>query len=113
MGAYEWNPTVGTEEHNTSILPDAALRLKIFPNPFSSGTTVSVENKKPSRVKLSVYNSSGLLVKVLQEGVQLTGVSRTLWDGSGDNGRPLPPGIYTVVLNIDGKERQSAKVIKE
>jgi flagellar hook assembly protein FlgD len=53
------------------------------------------------------------LVKVLQEGVQLTGVSRTLWDGSGDNGRPLPPGIYTVVLNIDGKERQSAKVIKE
>jgi hypothetical protein len=34
------------------------------------------------------------------------------WDGTGQNGQMLPAGIYFIRLTIDGKERETVKVVK-
>ena len=113
MGAYEWNPTVGTGEHRISNTEHRTPNLKVFPNPFSTTTYIAAQWKESSIVNIEVYNNAGLLVKTLQSGKQLPGSCQIPWNGTDNTGNYLPTGVYVVVLRIDGKEVESVKVVRE
>lgn len=51
--------------------------------------------KDVSKVQISVYNSSGDLVKAVEMGQQTSGEQSYVWDGTDGNGNPLPEGQYT------------------
>ena len=114
MGAYEYGPWVGVPEPPNSKfqIPNSKL-LCVNPNPFIFGTYISYELKSAGRLNISIFNSSGMLVKTLVNfngGTEEKG--EIYWDGAGPGGTALPAGIYFVRLTIDGKETVTVKVVK-
>ncbi|MFA5417363.1 MAG: right-handed parallel beta-helix repeat-containing protein [Bacteroidales bacterium] len=112
MGAYEWNPTVGINEFRL-VTPEKEKLLKVAPNPFATSTKVMVKTTVSGKVKLEVYNNSGQRVRVLMDGTYLPGTSIVNWEGEDEYNRPLPSGIYHLVLVVDGKEKEEIGVIKQ
>jgi len=109
MGAYEWNPTVGT---NQTIIAEKEKALMVAPNPFSTSTRIMVKTITASKMKLEVYNNSGQRIKVLMDGTSIAGISIISWNGEDAYNRPLPSGIYHVVLVVDEKEVEEVGVVK-
>ncbi|MBP6871049.1 MAG: T9SS type A sorting domain-containing protein [Bacteroidales bacterium] len=114
MGAYEYGPWVNVPSAPGSRfqVPGSKL-LNVNPNPFTFGTYISYELKSAGRLNISIFNSSGMLVKTLvnfKGGTEETG--EIYWDGAGPGGTALPAGIYFVRLTIDGKETETVKVVK-
>jgi flagellar hook assembly protein FlgD len=105
---------VGTEEqHPTPNAEHPTPNLQVYPNPFSTQTTISAKWNKSARVNIEIYNAAGLLVKTLQQGKQLPGSCKIPWNGTDNSGNILPAGIYYIVLRIENKETESVKVIKQ
>jgi len=46
------------------------------------------------------------------EGTSIAGISIISWNGEDAYNRPLPSGIYHVVLVVDGKEVEEVGVVK-
>ena len=51
-----------------------------------------------SKVKISVYNSSGELVKEVTLGQQTSGEKSYVWDGTDNSGNHLPEGHYQIKI---------------
>ena len=80
-------------------------RVMNFPNPFSSGTTFSVEHNRPGvpmRLEIAIYDMLGRLVRQIQQPVSGSG-SRNIqvqWSGEGASGAKLAKGIYIYHLKL-------------
>ncbi|GAB4334276.1 MAG: hypothetical protein Kow0037_12860 [Calditrichia bacterium] len=84
-----------------------------FPNPFNPTTTLSFEvapDQLNSKVVLEIYNVIGQKVKTLFNGNVEPGIYTYEWNGTDDNGRLMPGGIYYAVMNAGG-EQQVQKMI--
>jgi len=112
MGAYEWNPTVSTPEYRP-LKKQKEKHLSAAPNPFDWGTYLTAKWEKQGNVRIEVFNNGGLRVKTLKSGFTPSGESEIQWIGDDQNGNYLPPGIYHIVMYIDGKEIESLKVVKK
>jgi hypothetical protein len=76
-----------------------------FPNPFREATTVAfVVPGGPAT--LTVYDLRGAAVRRLWEGAA-AGFRQVAWDGAGDDGAPLPPGVY--LYKLEAGERTAVK----
>ncbi len=80
------------EDDNSSLHPPKIN--SIYPNPFHLKTDISFSIPKSGKVNLSVYNSKGQLVKVLVQGNFAKGEHQDFWDGTSDNGKSAPSGVY-------------------
>jgi hypothetical protein len=98
------------------------LLYQNFPNPFpapSSATTcIWFDLKTAGSVRLSVLDIRGHKVKTIipgqlsdaltagRYGRRQNGVSgcdpRSTWDGTADDGRVVPPGVYLLHMTVDG-----------
>ena len=64
---------------------------------------------------LAMVDDSGMVVHLLAEGLALQGTSSPDkesahcfdWDGIGDDGRPVPPGPYRLLLELEQADRQA------
>jgi hypothetical protein len=80
-------------------------RVMNYPNPFSSGTTFSVEHNRPGvpmRLEVTIYDILGRLVRQIQQPVSGSG-SRNIqvqWSGEGASGAKLAKGIYIYHLKL-------------
>jgi hypothetical protein len=54
------------------------------------------------QLALSVYDSTGKLVRRLAGGIPTGPVVRVTWNGSDDSGQPLPAGSYRLTMNAAG-----------
>jgi hypothetical protein len=80
-------------------------RVMNYPNPFSSGTTFSVEHNRPGvpmRLEIAIYDILGRLVRQIQQPVTGSGSRniQVLWSGEGASGAKLAKGIYIYHLKI-------------
>ena len=112
MGAYEWDPTVGTPEYRP-LKKQKEKHLKAAPNPFDWGTYITAKWEKQGNVRIEVYNNGGLRVKILKSGYTPPGQSEIQWIGDDENNNYLPAGVYHVVMYMDGKEVECLKVVKK
>ncbi len=72
------------------------------PNPFSDQTRISFEiEENDVDINLSVYNTSGQLVKSLINTRYKKGNYSLTWDGCGESGKKALPGIYFLRLKSD------------
>jgi hypothetical protein len=79
------NVTVGT----------AALELaQNAPNPFNPTTTISFVVPSSERVRLTIYDASGRLVRTLLDEVRSYGSYDVVWDGKNDLGQAVSSGVY-------------------
>ena len=77
--------------------------LQNAPNPFNASTVISF--LIPFRLtneatRLSIYNLTGQLVRVLQSDAQQAGEHRLSWDGRDDLGHQVASGVYIYRLDV-------------
>jgi hypothetical protein len=127
-GVNEWGDPVLINSSNESIeveldtatvtgayvdpVPDITMvRLyQNYPNPFNPATKIRFDIPDRSPVKLKVYDVAGRLVSTLLDGdVYEEGTWTVDWEGSNNEGRKVPSGVYFCVIEACG--RQSSRKI--
>ncbi len=79
-----------------------ATRLRSYPNPFNSKTTVCFTLAEPGPVRLAVYDAAGRHVTTLVDGECPVGDRAVEWDGRAAGGRSASAGIYFGRLDAGG-----------
>ena len=85
--------SVGVEEEK----PFPIFQFKLFqnrPNPFIGSTRISFNLPASCIISLKIYDISGRLVKIIEEGKTKAGFYTIDWEGSDENGKSLSSGIY-------------------
>ncbi len=83
---------------NENVIQNSKLKIQNYPNPFNPETQIIFYLPETGKVRLSVYNLKGQLVKILADEVLLAGENRFIWDGRNENGRKVSSGVYLVQL---------------
>ncbi len=83
--------------------PNQNLLLQNYPNPFNPETWIPYQLSKDSFVSVSIYNTTGQLVRTLSLGFQSAGFYNSperaaYWDGRNSLGERVASGIYFYTL---------------
>jgi len=90
---------------------DGALRLHgATPNPFNPRTTVAFTAARDGIVRLTLHDASGRRVRTLVDGAVTAGRNEVSWNGTDDDGRSLPSGVYFARASMDGTV-ETAKLV--
>lgn len=81
------------------------------PNPFAGTTRISYRLSEPGHVRLRVFDIAGRQVRALVDRDQGPGDYEEQWDGRGENGRALPPGLYLSRLSVGGEGRSERMIL--
>jgi len=65
-----------------------------YPNPFNPTTTINFSVPKTEKVRLTVYNELGQLVKTLVNDSYAPGTYQVTWDGTNQGGNQVSSGVY-------------------
>jgi glycosidase len=85
--------------------------LQNYPNPFNPATVISFQLPVNSRVKLSVYNTLGQIVRQLISGEMPAGRQSVVWDGRDGRGVEVASGVFVVRLEA-GRFVKTMKMVK-
>ncbi len=72
-----------------------------YPNPFNPDTTIHYDVQTDAEVALTIYNTSGQLIKTLVDEKKLTGTHTVRWDGKNQAGVSVATGVYFYQLQVD------------
>jgi hypothetical protein len=75
---------------------------RIWPSPFRALTSIRFTLGRSETITLFVHDAAGRRVATLLDGPLAAGPHEIQWNGGGDDGRRLPPGIYFVSLTGHG-----------
>jgi hypothetical protein len=73
---------------------DRVVLEQNVPNPFNPTTTISFYLPTDDRVRLSVYNSAGMLVRTIVNGQVSRGMHEEPWSGRDNRGAFVSSGVY-------------------
>jgi Ca-activated chloride channel family protein len=96
---------VGEEANGGNVLPVAFELLGNYPNPFNPSTTIRLRlnTDYDGAMEVRIYNTLGQLVRVLSIQVNGKGIYNVVWDGLGNDGRPLPSGVYLYGMELHNR----------
>jgi len=97
--------------NSSDLFAEQKSQIEIYPNPFSTETTISYQLSHPSPVRISIHNLQGQKISVLFDGRQAAGVHQVNWDGKQTDGKPLPPGMYICRFKTSSGVIQTVKMI--
>jgi hypothetical protein len=89
--------------------PTAAFLASFSPDPFSpdgdgvqDNTTLTVQTGNESQwaLRTRIYDAHGRMVRLLADAMPVYRTAQVSFDGKRDNGQTLPPGIYTVLVEL-------------
>lgn len=82
-------------------LPTEFVLKQNYPNPFNPETMIEYELPRATKVKLTIHNVLGQLVRTIIQNEQVSGTHQVCWDGKNDQGLQLPNGVYIYRLVAD------------
>lgn len=82
-----------------------------YPNPARGSTTIVFVVPEDGDVKLTIYDLRGAVVRRLWDGRAAAGGHKVTWDGTAEDGAPLPPGVYLYRLETAGRETTRKLVV--
>lgn len=90
-GVFRRDISTAVTEPPQSHLPATLVLSSNYPNPFNATTTIAYEIPAAisTPVRLTIFNSSGQVVKRLIDDFQLPGQHRVRWDGLDQKGRAV------------------------
>ena len=112
-----WAPALNiqplTKQADTSELVNRLSQN--YPNPFNPETWIPYSIAKGGQVSISIYDTSGKLIRILRLGNRKSGSyfareKAAYWDGRNDDGEKVTSGVYFCTLKI-GDFAQSRKMI--
>ncbi len=102
---------VEEDEEGENDMPGFSNSLEQnYPNPFNGTTTIAYSVADKSHIDLRIFDTSGRLVKVLENRVREAGRYEVIWNGKDESGRPVTSGVYFCRIDLD-KFSQSRKII--
>ena len=84
-----------------------------YPNPFNPSTTIAFGVPEKASVRLSVYDTSGRLVRILVQENMSAGEYRVQWDSRDHSGTAVPSGVYFYHLRAGGFSRSGKMVLMD
>jgi hypothetical protein len=84
----------GPIQVHVDAVPTAYRAYQSYPNPFNPLCTIRYDIARAGRLSLEVFNVDGSVVRTLVDAWREPGVYSEVWDGKGDDGTPLPSGVY-------------------
>ena len=99
------NTLVGVNDNNKLVLPKEYSISQNYPNPFNPSTVISYSLPSSSDVKLTIYNSLGQRIQVLENVFKSAGTYTVTFNAS-----ELPSGIYFYKIEA-GKFMQVKKMM--
>jgi uncharacterized repeat protein (TIGR02543 family) len=109
--------TAGETARSESPVQDAAPVLPVVnaflgarPNPFAGRTELHFAVASPDRVRFSIYDVTGRLVRWLVDEEMPAGEHLRSWDGRAADGSRAAGGVYFVRLQI-GSFRQTERIV--
>jgi len=90
---------------------DNLIILGNYPNPFTTGTTISFNIKEAGQTKLEIYNATGQKVRTLINGNKDAANYNIPWNGKNDEGRYVAAGVYLYKLRHGGRYTSTKKMI--
>ena len=93
--------TTSVDDSKTSSAPNGFRLEQNYPNPLtklSSTTRLTYEIDKSRSVSLKIFNLVGQQVRTLFQGNVQVGRHIVKWNGTDENGRALPNGVYLYKL---------------
>jgi hypothetical protein len=93
------------------MIPEQTTLGQIYPNPFSTVTTIPFEIKETSHIKISIINLSGQEVCTLINKPLSPGKYTIHWNGSDKSGTRVTEGIYFCRMESDSHSVQVRKIV--
>ncbi|MGE5394093.1 MAG: leucine-rich repeat protein [Candidatus Saccharibacteria bacterium] len=106
--ANQWQDFKNILEMTTGIEQteqDKAL-FHCYPNPFTSETTIEIQNPSLKEVTVEIFSVSGQKIQSLvqaQKGAKIN----CKWNGRNESGQKMPGGVY--LLKVNGETRKVVK----
>jgi flagellar hook assembly protein FlgD len=75
-------------------LPEKYELSQNYPNPFNPTTQIRYQLPNTDKVRITIYNLSGQVVRTLVDTQVQAGYHITQWDGRSDQGMSVSSGIY-------------------
>ena len=96
--------------------PDQTQLLQNYPNPFNPETWIPYQLSENSQVSLSIYDTTGRLVRTLPLGYQSAGFYNSreraaYWDGRNALGERVASGVYFYQLTTPSFQQTRRLVI--
>ncbi len=76
--------------------------ISVYPNPFSSNSTIIIEPAEAGNISAKIYDVYGNVVANLIDS-NISGVQQLDWNGTSMDGNPVSAGMYFLRVNINGK----------
>jgi len=92
-------------------LPTTLRLLSAYPTPFRDGLTIPFELPDNQRVRLTIHDASGRLVRTLVDREFEHGRHLLGWDGRSGTGAPAPSGIFFLRMRVMNDVRSSRVVL--
>jgi hypothetical protein len=93
------NIYVAKIDGSIEVLPTKTVLLANYPNPFNPETWIPYRLAEDATIKISIYDSRGITVRVIDLGHQPAGSylhkdRAAYWDGCNNTGEKVASGIY-------------------
>jgi hypothetical protein len=114
QGDDEPDPTEGltaTIQDDRFDAPNFVGFAMAGPNPTRESVSFSIGLEREDAVEVNVFDIAGRPVRILQKQTMPAGKHALTWDGRGDDGQQVPPGIYLVNAR-SGAWQKSIKLIR-
>lgn len=95
---------------NETQVPVDFILKQNYPNPFNPSTTITFDLTEDTNVKISIYDMTGRLIRVLVNQTMTVGSKTINWDGRDDVGNLVSGGVYLYNLQT-GHYNQTKKMV--
>lgn len=103
--------TNGSPVGTQPVSPRKLLNLRVFPNPFNPGTSISFSLPHGGPADLVIYDLKGRRVRVLLNETLGAGDHTRRWDGHNEQGNHVPSGVYVARVSALGMTDQRKMVL--
>jgi hypothetical protein len=92
-------------------IPQVSVLYGNYPNPFNPRTRIAFALPTSEHVRLSIYDTTGRLVRTLADRSFGAGPHELPWDGTNDAGEPVGSGIYFYRLEAGARSHDDKMVL--
>lgn len=103
--------TTTIQNETDSPQPTEYLLTQNYPNPFNPETTIRFELPEAGETKLTIYNITGQVIRILVNEYRQAGRFEVSWNGKNDSGKNVPSGLYIYKLEAGKRITISKKML--
>ena len=85
-----------------NITPRAFVLRQNRPNPFRARTSIRFELPRPGKVRLTIYDVMGRLIRTVVDGDLPAGEHEVSWDARDNGGNLVSSGVYVARIEAEG-----------